>query len=88
MNGDVSAEEEIELHDDGRDPESSKTQEDSSTTVSRKQRARLKRDPDDLEEGRIPTVLKSHEAIESYAYDTVNELWCEVSGVARCVCRS
>ncbi|XP_054850998.1 DNA-directed RNA polymerase I subunit RPA1 [Eublepharis macularius] len=71
--------EEAALCDGDRDPEAAETQEDTSAPFSNEQFQNKRKTLDKLTDHRVNTVLESHSAIESYAYDTDNELWCEVT---------
>ncbi|XP_015686989.1 DNA-directed RNA polymerase I subunit RPA1 [Protobothrops mucrosquamatus] len=64
---------------DEQNPEALETQ-DKLYSSSSSQTARSKRKGwNEMAQHRINAVLESHDAIEKYAYDIDNELWCEVS---------
>ncbi|KAF7239017.1 DNA-directed RNA polymerase I subunit RPA1, partial [Varanus komodoensis] len=74
---DIPDQEEAALHESN--PESLATQDETYAPLSSQQAQDDKKSSDELEEHRVKAVLESHDAIESYAYDINNELWCEVS---------
>lgn len=62
---------------DEQNPEALETQDKLYSSSS--QRARSKRKGwNEMAQHRINAVLEGHDAIEKYAYDIDNELWCEV----------
>ncbi|XP_072860138.2 DNA-directed RNA polymerase I subunit RPA1 isoform X2 [Pogona vitticeps] len=74
---DIPDQEEVTMQE--KNSEATESQ-DEPYAPSSSQRAQSKRkESSELTKQRICAVLESHDAIESYAYDTDNELWCEVS---------
>ena len=73
---DIPDQEEVTMQE--KNSEATESQ-DEPYAPSSSQRAQSKRkESSELTKQRICAVLESHDAIESYAYDTDNELWCEV----------
>ncbi|KAL7976983.1 hypothetical protein Chor_008932 [Crotalus horridus] len=65
---------------DEQNPEALETQDKLYSSSSSSQTTRSKRKGwNEMAQHRINAVLESHDAIEKYAYDIDNELWCEVS---------
>ncbi|XP_048373560.1 DNA-directed RNA polymerase I subunit RPA1 [Sphaerodactylus townsendi] len=65
--------------DSGRDPETTEAQPDPSAPSSSQQVQTKSKTLSKSAHYRVNSVRESHPAIQSYAYDTKNELWCEVS---------
>nr|XP_003222392.1 PREDICTED: DNA-directed RNA polymerase I subunit RPA1 [Anolis carolinensis] len=72
---DIPEQEENEVNPD--EPESQ--DEPSAPCPLRRKSHKKKKEPNEFAQQRISAVLESHGAIESYTYDTDNELWCEIS---------
>ncbi|KAJ7313382.1 hypothetical protein JRQ81_004697 [Phrynocephalus forsythii] len=62
-----------------RNSEATESQDESFAPPSVQRAWEKSKESSELEQQRVRAVLEAHDAIESYAYDTHNELWCEVS---------
>ncbi|XP_061446852.1 DNA-directed RNA polymerase I subunit RPA1 [Rhineura floridana] len=74
---DVPDEEETGLHE--RNPEAVETRDEAYAPSSSQLTQNKRKNSNELAQHRVTAVQGSHDAIDSYAYDIENELWCEVS---------
>ncbi|XP_062988010.1 DNA-directed RNA polymerase I subunit RPA1 [Elgaria multicarinata webbii] len=75
--GDIPDQEEAALHEGN--PEATETPDEPYAPPSSQWAQSKRKGPDELAQNRVQAVQESHDAIESYAFDIDNELWCEVS---------
>ncbi|KAM6452106.1 DNA-directed RNA polymerase I subunit RPA1 isoform 1-T1 [Liasis olivaceus] len=64
---------------DEKNPEALETQDELYASSSSQSARSKRKEWNEMAQHRINAVLEGHDAIEKYAYDIDNELWCEVS---------